>query len=214
MKVARFFGVVFGAIGTLLMAGTVVLCLVSLNAPVKMEEIPQEAERCAQELLDALNAGDFAAVAGKLYGQPDLGVASQPEDPMGQLVWDAFTASISCEFTGDFYVKGADICRDASITVLEIPSVTETWNGWVHTYFTAEIQAAEDRGELMEMYDENNNFRSELVEQVIRKAVETSLQQDVVTMTKEVTLKLICREGKWWVVPDGALLSCFSGGVA
>ncbi len=212
MKIARFFAAVFATIGTALMLGTLILCLFSLNSPAKLREVPQEAQICAQEMVNALAAGDLASAAANMYGQPDLGVHGRIEEEAGQLVWSAFLDSMSCEFTGEYYVRDGLICRDAAITVMDIPRVTEQWNGWVHTFLTAEVQAAEDRGELMELYDENNNFRTDLVDKVIREAVEESLKEDLTT-TCNVTLKLIYRDDAWWVAPDEALLQTIAGGV-
>ena len=61
------------------------------------------------------------------------------------------------------------------------------------------------------MYDENNQFRGELVNQTLREALQQVLSQDAKTLTREVTVKLVKRDGSWWVVPDQALLQALSG---
>lgn len=43
MKAARLFAVMLGIVGLALMLSTVGLCLTSLDAPVKLQEVPQEA---------------------------------------------------------------------------------------------------------------------------------------------------------------------------
>ncbi len=209
MKIARFFAAVFGILGTILMVGTIGLCLFSLDAEVVLREVPQEAQSCVQEMMDALAAGDFTAASRNMYGQPDLGAGTRPEDEMGALVWDAFLDSISYEFTSECYADDSGIYRDATITVLDIPSVTSQWQGGVHTFLTADVQAAQD---MAEIYDENNNFRADLVDKVILEAVEQSLKEPN-WITENVTLKLVYRDDAWWVVPDEALLQVLTGGV-
>lgn len=211
MKIARFFAVIFGLIGMVLLIGSVGLCLMSLDAPVRMTETPAEAVACSEELLEAIENGDFTAAGNLLYGKPDLGVDRMPEDVESVLIWDAFIRSISCEFKGSCYATDTGIARDASITAMDIPSVTEKLNVRAHTLLTQRVENAVDMAEL---YDEENNFREELVAEVLNEAVVQALAEDAKTVTWDVTLNLICRDGQWWVVPDQALLTALAGGVA
>jgi len=64
---------------------------------------------------------------------------------------------------------------------------------------------------LTDIYDENNNFRQELVETILEEALRQAMTQDAKTVTREVTVKLINRDGTWWTVPDQALLQALSG---
>lgn len=211
MKIARVFSVVFGIIGAVLMLGTVVLCLISLDAPVRMAEVPEAAVACSEEMMEALAAGDFAAAAGFLYGQPDLGVDHAPTDVIGEMVWNAFTDSISYEFAGECYATDSGIFRDVTITALEIPSVTENLQTRAQALLTEKMEAAED---MTELYDEENNFREALIDQTLREAAEQAIREDARTVTRDVTLKLIHRDDRWWAVPDQALLQTIAGGVA
>lgn len=211
MKIARVFAAVFGIIGAVLMLGTVVLCLVSLDEPVKMAQVPTDAVACSEEMMEALASGDYDSAASLLYGQPDLGVDHIPTDDVGAMVWAAFVDSISYEFAGDCYATDSGIFRDATVTTLEIPSVTENLSTRAHALLTARVEAAED---MTELYDEENNFREELVTQVLHEAMEQAIREDARTVTRDVTLKLIYRDGQWWVVPDQALLQSITGGVA
>ena len=211
MKAARFFAVIFGVIGAVLMAGAIGLCLVSLDEPVQVLEIPQGAVECSGELMDALEQGDFSAAGNVMYGQPELGVDRVPEDPLGSMVWTAFAGSISCQWKGECYATDTGMARDAAITALDIPSVTDSLSRRAHDLLTARVAAATDMAEL---YDENNNFREELVEEVLSQALVQALAEDAQTVTRDVTLNLICRDGQWWVVPDQALLAAITGGLA
>lgn len=211
MKIAKFFAGIFAAAGTVLLVGSIGLCLFSLNAPVQMTQVPEAAVSCSEELVAAIADGDFASVAERLYGQPELGAGRDPADAMGVMVWDAFVQSLSCEFQGDCYADESGIYRDASITALDIPSVTENLQTRAHALLTQKVEAATDMAEL---YDENNDFREDLVSQVLCDALVQAISQDGKTVTRDVTLKLIYRDGQWWVVPDAALLQAITGGVA
>lgn len=211
MKLARSFAMIFAVVGIVLMLGTTAVCLLSLDATVEMVGTPKEAIARSEEMMEALAQGDFSAAADVMYGQPDLGADQGPEDALSALVWDAFVDSISYEFVGVCYAEDSGIYRDAAITALDIPAVTENLQTRVHAVLTARMEAAEDMAEL---YDENGAFRGELTEQVLSQAVEQAIEEDGVLVTRDVTLKLIHRDGQWWVVPDQALLQAISGGVA
>lgn len=215
MKVARFFGVlvgiVFGIAGIVVMAGSVGLAVKSLDAPVRLSETPVAAMERSEELMEAVSRGDFEAAGNCLYGQPNLGVDRQPEDDMGKKIWDAFVSSISYEFTSDCYATDSGISRDASITSLDIASAGTKLQSRVKAILDKQVAEAED---MTQLYDENNNLREEMVMAALSQAVNDALKEDTTTITRDVTMNLIFREGQWWVVPDQALLQAISGNMA
>ena len=208
MKIARFFSVIFGIFGILLLMGSICLCLFSLKAPVRVLELPQEAVNTSEAFAQALNDGDLTAAARYIYGQPDLGAAGTPEDPETAAVWNAFLNSISFEYTGKLMAVDAGLARAASVTTLDIAGVTEKLPERTQALVNQKIVSAES---LTDVYDETGSFREELVTEILRQALQQSLEQDARTVSREVTVKLINRDGKWWVVPDQALLQALSG---
>ena len=59
--------------------------------------------------------------------------------------------------------------------------------------------------------DGQNADREELVNQALLEAARQALDESAETVTRDVTLNLIYRDGAWWVVPDQALLQIISG---
>ena len=208
MKVARFFAYVFAVLGFLLLLGSIGLCLLSQNAPVRILELPQEAVQVSESFAQTLNDGNLTAAARYVYGQPDLGAEGTPADPETAAVWNAFLSSISFEYTGKCQVRDSVLSRTASVTVLDVAGVTEKLPERAQSLVNQKIASAES---LTEVYDESGKFREELVGEILQQALQQSLSQDAGTVTREVTVKLINRDGKWWVVPDQALLQALSG---
>jgi hypothetical protein len=64
---------------------------------------------------------------------------------------------------------------------------------------------------LSDIYDEQNEFRKELVDEVLEEAIQQLLSREEELVTREVTLKLVNRDGHWWVVPHQNLLQILSG---
>lgn len=207
MKMSKFFSGVFGVLGVLLMTGTVMLCLMSRNAQPRMLESPEAASAQAQRMMDALCAGDYDTAGSCMYGQPDLG-AGEPEDEVSRLLWDAFTDSLSYEFTGVCSVTDAGLTRKAAVTALDVTKVTQSVPQRARALLEQQAEAAASPAEI---YDEHNAYREELVNQALLDAAKQALDESAETVTRDVTLNLIYRDGAWWVVPDQALLQIISG---
>lgn len=208
MKIARFFAVIFAVIGCLLLVGSMGLCLLSRDAQVRILEIPQGAVECSDAFADALDSGDLAAAAQLMYGQPDLGVGDVPENPESALVWEAFRSSISFAYSGECTVEQSGLVRTGSITTLDVTTVMEKLPERTQTLIDQKIAAAAD---LTELYDEENNFREDLTARILREALQQTLSQDSQSVTREVTVRLVNRDGGWWIVPHQNLLQILTG---
>ncbi len=211
MKIAKFFAWLFGILASALMVFSIGLCLVSLNAGPDMQEVPAGAAECAEELLEAITSGNFTAAAQRLYGQPDLGVDREPGETEGVMIYEAFLDSLSYEWKGAYYATGTGVARDAVLTYLDIPSVTEQLDRRVQMLATARVEDAED---VTRLYDENHQLREELVAEVLSEAVVRGLAEDAELVKQELTLNLVCRDGRWQAVLDEALLQVLTGGLA
>lgn len=209
MKVARFFAVLLGILGLLLMLGTTVVCFGALDAPARVE-VPQEAKDCAAEMVELLKAGDLAAVSGKLYGTPRLGV-EQGLSGEAAAVWEIFCKGISCELTSDFYVNGSSFAVDAVITVPKIASITDSVTEHAKALLDDKIAAAEKMNEL---YDENNEFRADVIDEVMGKAAKLAFAEETEVLTYETTFGFARQEKQWFVVPDAAFMRALSGGLS
>ena len=209
MKIARFFGVLFGILGVILLVGTAIVCFVSLDAPTEVAQIPQAGLDCAQEVMDAFAEGNWEKAASRMYGQPDLGVSASPESPEAQKLWQTFQKSFTYEFLGPCYATDTGFARDALVSALKVSSVTGKVSTYAREMLSERIAAATEMGEL---YDENGDFRADLMEEIMTLALDKALAQDGEMEAVDVTLALVYRDGAWWAVPDQALLKLLAGG--
>ena len=208
MTIRKFISGVFAVLGTVLLVFSVGLCLLSLDARVRMKAVPDGAKLCAEAFYDAVNRGDLAAASGLIYGQPDLGVEAQPSTQQGEMVWNAYKESLTCEFSGDYFATQTGLSRKAEITALDISALMGNLAAYAGNSMSAKVSAAENPEEL---YDENNNYRETLVEQVLLEAMRQALSHDAATVAREVTIRLTYRDGSWWIMPDQELLQTLSG---
>lgn len=211
MKIAKFFAGIFGSLGTVLLVGSIGLCLFSLNAPVRMEEVPEAAVACAEAFGTAVEEKNFDAAQNMIYGQPELGLAGAPEDELIRMAWDLLQQNLEFTWSGDCYLKDAVLYRDASVRYMEAASITDNLPVRAHALLTQQVEAATD---MEQLYDENGEFREDLIQGVMKTALTQALLEDVKSVTTKVTVQLVHRDGQWWIVPDAALLTALSGGLA
>lgn len=208
MKAARLFAAIFAVIAIVLMLGTAVVCFASLDSPVKILKNPTGAVTCSEELMQAVNRGDFSAVEQLLYGQPELGGEGTPEGTYSAMVWDAYLDSISFEYTSRLYLLDADLARDAKVTVLDVAGLTQHISDRARLLLEAKVAGASDMAEL---YYDSGAFRPELIRQVMQEAVQSALREDSERITRNVTVRLIYRDNRWQAVPDQTFLKTLSG---
>lgn len=208
MKIARFFAYVFALIGLVLLIGSMGFFLWNRNADVRVLQLPREAVAVSEDFARALNDGDLETAAQMMYGQPDLGVGAIPENPESALLWEAFRSSIAVELKDQWVVEQGSLVRTCSITNLDVSVVVGKLQERVQSVLDQRIASAQN---LAEIYDEQNNYREELIEQVLQEALQQVVTQDAESMTRDVTLKLVNRDGRWWVVPHQNLLQILTG---
>lgn len=210
MKKNTLIAMPFALIGIVLLVASLLVCLVSLNAPAIMVGTPKAAQVCAQNLLDAVSEGDYTTASQYLYGQPQLGVDREPAEQTGQMLWDAFVDSFTYELTGGCYATPNGVALNVAITSLDISSVGNTLADRMEALLTARM---EEQGEISEIYDENGDFQDALIQKILKQAFKEALEKDAQITTQEVAVNLTYQDGRWWIVPDQALLQAISGGV-
>ena len=177
--------------------------------PVLIAE-PVEATRKVEELMDAVVSCDYEKASSLIYGNPTLGLDRDPADQVGIMLWDAFTKSQSYELKGGCTAVESGLVQQVVFTYLDMTSVTANLGERSQAMLVERIEAAED---IDEIYDENNEYREDVVMEVLEEAVAKALKEDAQNVTVELTVNLIFRDGQWWIVADNALLNAISGGV-
>lgn len=213
MKLGKILAPVFAVLGLILMITTTGVCLMSLDAEPR-GEVPQEAITCAAKTLLAIAEGDFATAAEQMYGQPDLGIGENLTGE-AEAIWEIFRQGITCwpisNDPSDYYVSGNGFAVEAEVSVPQIASITDSLTAHARELMNERIAAAE---EMADIYDENNDFRQDVVAEVLEQAMALALAEEPEYQTFQTTLRLVREDGRWWAVPDDTLLKALSGGLA
>ena len=211
MKLVRWIiGAVLCLAGLAVAAGTVQIGMEYKEAIPILLKPAEEAQNRAETLMNAVCDGDYATAGSIILGSPNLGVDREVTDPAGALIWNALAESMSYEFVGECYTTESGLAQSVRVSYLDLGSVTKDLKTRAQTLLETRVQNAED---VSDVYDENNDYREDVVMEVLCDAVEEALQQDAQETSMEFTMNMVYRDGEWWVVSDSALLKAISGGI-
>ena len=210
MKISKFFAVIFGLLGAAIAAGTVFLCLQSLNQEPVLVKAPIAATTQVESMMRAVCKNDYASVSELIYGTPDLGANQEEQDAITTMIWDAFIASIEYEMVGDCYATNSGVAQDVHLKYLDIVALTEALQIRARNLLEQRITEADD---MEDIYDENNDFRQDFLDTIVVDAVRETVAQDAQYLEADLTVNLAFSDGKWWIVSDTALIQFISGGM-
>lgn len=213
MRASKVISFIFGILGTALMLLTVFLSLTSLDGEVRMTGTPTQATACTEQFMKALAQGDYPAAEALMYGDSTLGAPREASSQEGKQVWNAYAKSFSYEFNGGCYGSGNGICRDVTITTLDITSVSEALPLRAEVILEKRKADAQEVNNMNLVYEEDGSVKETVMDDIIRTAITQALAEDAKTITTTVTLELVNENGAWQVVPGKELLKAVSGGL-
>lgn len=210
MKVSKIFAALFAVLAVAASAAGVYVSFQYKDASPRMIGQPAAAREKVVSVMDAVCDADYASVSRQLYGSPELGIDRSAADDVGNLIWEAFMDSQSYELLGQSYATDSGVAQDIRLTCLDMNSITASLKERSQSLLEQRVAEAVDPSEV---YDENYEYREDVVMEVLCDAAQEALVQDAEQMTVELTMNLAYEDGQWWAMPDSALLEAISGGI-
>lgn len=161
-------------------------------------------------MMDAVCAADYTTVGQQMYGTPSFGPEREAAEKVSALYWTAFSESMSYELVGECYAEEDYIAQKVRITCLDFDSITENLRTRFQTLLEQRIAKAQSTSEI---YDENNNYREDMVMELLYQAAQECLREDADMVTEEIVVKLTYEQGQWWIIPEKELLTAITGGI-
>lgn len=209
MKKQRITAAIFGALGGVLAAAVLTICLTQRGAAPRLVRYPQEAEDCARALLAHLNAGDYDGASQYIYGCPALDAAGQWDSDACRVIWDAFAASLDGTPEGKCYAASDGLALDVTVRSLDLSQVLDGMGQAAPALLEEQVARAAN---MNQVYDDAHEYREDFVQALLLQAAEDGLAQ-AAPVARPLTLRLLRDRGQWWVLPDQALLRAVSGGL-
>lgn len=209
----RIFTWVFAALAAVIAVGGVCFIFLSRNAQPVLVTPSQEALDTAHMLVQAVSDGDYEAAGLLMLGSPDMGKTKdqQASSEVGKIIWQAYQDSLSFTAVGDCFATESGIGQQYTVRYLDLEAVTANIGTYSESLLAQRVEAAED---VSEVYDSNNNYREDVVLEVLNDAAQMALKRDSVFVETTFTVNLVYRNGQWLVVPDAQLLEAVTGGLA
>lgn len=208
--IRKLFAAVFALLALCAAGAGIWLSIENMDAEPILLEVPEAARSQALAMMDSLCAGEYDAVSRVLYGQPELGMDREAADPVGLLFHEAYEASLAYELTRDCYATNSGVALDVKVAALDIDSLTAALRQKSQQLLEQRVAAATDTSEV---YDENNEYREDVVMEVLYDAAEQVLAGEKPTVSWDVTLECVYENGQWWIVPEDTLLEIIGCGI-
>lgn len=208
--VKKFFAALFAVLGICSAAAAIFIGMNFTDDAPRLLSQPTVARSKVIDMMEAVCSGDYDKAGQAILGNPSLGVDREAADAVGILIWDAFQDSLSYELLGECYTTDDGLAQDITVTGMDIESVTVQLRDRSQALLEQRVSEAEDTSDI---YNENNEYREDFVMDVLYDAAVQALEEDAVTQTVNLTIKLSYSDGSWWVVADEALLNAISGGI-
>lgn len=195
-------------LGMVLAIIAVMLAFTAKDNEPRLMQNPTDALKRADEMMTKICAGDYPGASGLMYGQPSLGAAPEGGSLAVELLWTAYLDSLEYDISEKCYVVETGVAVDVTVRMLDIPAVIRSMEWFAQDLLGKRVAAAED---MSEIYDEDNNFRQEVMDKILRDAAVQALADNPAHKEQVITLHLIHDQGKWWVMPDAGLQNILSG---
>lgn len=210
MKLSRFFSGLFLALGLGLMFFAICIVMGQPGTQPTLIGSTQAPRDQVVAAMDAICSGSFSDAEQYLLGQPSLGVDREPEDPSAAMIWNAFVQSLSYELSGECYATDTGVAQDITLTCLDITSVTANLAQRSEKHLE---RLQKEANHISEIYDDDGNYRQDVVMKVLSTVVKEALKEDAQYTTCTFTLQLVSRDGKWYIRPNSDFISALSGGM-
>ena len=209
MKARNYLTAALMVIGLIFAVAAVSISFILQNQePILLGESDKAQEK-ASAFMNAVCAADFTQASESIVGQPKLGADRESNTEVGNLIWDAYWSSTEYQLIGDCYATDTGVAQRISFTYLDMTQITGKLRERSLSLLEERVASAKDTSEI---YDENNEYREDVVMDVLYDATTQILQENSERVTVELVVNLRYENGQWWIVPDEALIDAIFGG--
>ena len=192
------------------------LCLVTLGritwpAVRQMRDRPEgDPREVVLRFFDALANGDFEAAYACLDGVETLGLELVPEGESNRAVYEAMRDQFSAELYGECSVDGNVAYQQVTCHYFDLTAFK--WEA--SSQAMIHISRYASTHPVSELYDDNNRYRADLMQEAWNQAVAELLQHpENYRSSGGMQLELRWHDGAWRIVPNEKLLQMLTGGV-
>lgn len=161
--------------------------------------------------LGALSRGDYEEAYARMDYVESLGLDYQPQRESQKQLFDAMRRTFSADLYGDCTVNGERAYQQVSCRYLDVDKLNTEARSQALIYISRYVSSHP----VGDLYNENGNYRPELMWEAWDQAVLELLQQHAEDYRSSTGIQLELRwhDGAWHVVPSDKLLQLLTGGI-
>lgn len=180
------------------------------DLPVFLQK-PQAAEDRAQELLKAVKDGRYEDAQAMFLGSVDLGMEREVDNAMSRALWQVYRENLEFTPAGELYATEAGVARDYTVRYLDPEALLAPLEGRAKIIMEYRVENATYMDEI---YDGNNEYRQDLVTDVVKTAFDQLMEEEKLPLLeKAFTVELVYADGQWRVVAREELLKALTAGL-
>ena len=180
----------------------------SVPAPVSAGA-PEASDAVFEEFFSCLARKDWTGADGCLTGG-SLGLDGTPEDPTALRLWQAQRDAWRFVPAGEPTLSDGYLLARWKVSTLDYSTLPGAVRPLVNELLARAAEAASLKSEI---YDENGEYRQELLMSSLDSALDTVLQDAGAFLTeREVAVRAEAVDGRWRIRPDAELLRALTGG--
>ena len=166
-------------------------------------------EHKADHFFRSVVTGNYEEALADLSQPRQLLPEPASADETDLLYYKALKHSFSYKLKGDAQTDKTHATQTVSFTYLDLKQLPAPISEQVMT----ELAEIVDKRKKAEVYDENENYRTEVLEEVYSDSVQEILShaKDYYTTT-DLTLSLNYSDGQWYIEPEDPIFLAFAGG--
>ena len=183
----------------------------NLGAPAKSLTGTGDPQETVSAFFDALHKADYETVNGILGNCTLVNTDMSQQSEVNRKLFSALSDSISSRFAGDCRVDGLNAVQTVQVTYFDISSSAAQLNTLTKEQLDLMLSEVDNASEL---YDENGEYRHDVVMQVFEQAVVIMLENvNDYYVTREFDINLFYEDDNWYIEPSEDILGCMIGGM-
>lgn len=200
---------VWAALALLFSGVAMLLCLVGSSAGVVYAKPSGDPRAAVDEFMLALVQGDYDTAYARLKGHSDLGLATPPQSPAAQMVYQALLDSFDYSLEGPCEAELTQAKQKVNFRYLDVAAVTAGLDQATQRQLKAIVK---DR-DASQVYDDKDQYLPEVTQEAYMLALEKALSQAKSCYVEiQLELSLEYTGGRWMIGSSPELLNALAGG--
>lgn len=159
---------------------------------------------------DAMISGNYDEAYTYLKDYQSLGMDGSYSDEYSEQIYSLLTSNYSYELIDKPTISDFTASQQVAFTYIDVQEIDEEISKYIEPILESKVESMSRH----ELYDDNGNYKSSLLDEVYREAFFTALSNPSIfltTVTYDANLEYI--NGSWLLLVNDDMVNSFAGGL-